>query len=340
MADGARDCALILSQTATAVAPLIRAQVDRLPREIRHACGLHFGWWTDQGQALDRPGTGKSVRPALALLASRAVGGDPQAARPVAVAVELVHNASLLHDDIIDHDPVRRGRPALWSAKGVPAAILAGDALFFAAVQALCAAPHAERTVPVLLRAVQDLIEGEYIDTLLESGVGVSQDRALAAAAGKTAALLACACELGAIAGGAGPERAGHLHEFGRHLGLAFQCADDLLGIWGDERATGKPALSDVRRRKASLPVAAAMTAGTPQSLALRALYGQDGPLGDDHCRRAVELLEECGAREDTQRRAHRHRAEALRHLELAALDPVAARELTDLADLVVNRDR
>ncbi|MEE1821069.1 polyprenyl synthetase family protein [Streptomyces sp. BE20] len=252
MSDEPRDCEHILAHSAHTVRPLIRTQVNRLPQHVRHLAGLHFGWWTDDRTHLDSPADGKALRPALTLLACRAVGADPEAARPAAVAVELIHNASLLHDDIIDGDRTRRHRPALWAAKGIPAAILAGDALFFAAVQTLAQAPRAEQTIPVLLESVQLLIEGEYLDILLETGTDAGEARALAVAVGKTGELLAAACALGAIAGGADPQRAEHLRAFGRHLGIAFQCADDLLGIWGDEQVTGKPALSDLRRRKVS----------------------------------------------------------------------------------------
>ncbi|GHD03872.1 dimethylallyltransferase [Streptomyces violarus] len=339
MADSPRDCETILAQAATLVRPLIRSRVHALPPQIRHVAGLHFGWWTDDGTVLDAPAVNKGIRPALALLACRAVGADPYFARAAAVAVELVHNASLLHDDIIDQDPLRRGRPALWTAKGVPAAILAGDALFFAAVQTLAEAPDADRTVPVLLAAVQALIEGEYLDTLMEAGTDVSEGRASAVAAGKTGALLACACELGAIAGGATEERARLLHGVGRRLGIAYQCVDDVLGIWGEEPVTGKPALSDLRSRKVTVPVAAAMAGHTPQAQSLRALYAANGPLGEEDYAQARTVIEQTGAREATLRRARRHTEDALHLLDQVRPEPSAAAELAALADLITHRD-
>ncbi|MFE4367786.1 polyprenyl synthetase family protein [Streptomyces sp. NPDC056835] len=118
MSDEPRDCENILAHSASAIRPLIRSQVNHLPAHIRHITGMHFGWWTDDRIHLDRPAEGKALRPALALLACQAVGGAPEQARLAAVAVELIHNASLLHDDIIDHDPVRRHRPALWPPRG------------------------------------------------------------------------------------------------------------------------------------------------------------------------------------------------------------------------------
>ncbi|MGW1902254.1 polyprenyl synthetase family protein [Streptomyces hirsutus] len=340
MAIHLRDGATILAETAMDVAPLIRSRVGELPAAVRHVTGLHFGWWDDDGTDLDPPPAHKSVRPALVVLACRAVGCIDRAALNEAVAIELLHNASLLHDDIIDDDPLRRGRPSLWAAKGLPAAILAGDALFFAAVQALVETPRSSVTVPVLLDSVQALIEGEYRDSLHEAGTHIGEDEALSVAAAKTGELFACACALGALAGGAGPEQAGHLRAFGRHLGIAFQCVDDVLGIWGDERTTGKPAVSDLRARKLTLPVAAAMAGHTRQAAELRALYRQGGPLDDADCCKAKELLEGAGARETTLSRARQHASDALEHLDRAQPEPEPAAELAALMHLIIHRDR
>ena len=335
-----RDCPAILAQTASVVEPLLRSRVNALSVELRHLCGVHFGWWTDEGTVIETPSSCKLLRPALTLLACQAVGGSVQVAGPAAAAVELVHNASLVHDDLIDQDPVRRGRPALWAAKGMPAAILAGDALLFAAVQALADAPQPERTVPILLTAVQTLLGSEYLDILLEAGADVGEQHVLAVAAGKTGELLACACELGAMAGGASAERAVHLRAFGRHLGIAFQCVDDLLSIWGAEQVTGKPALSDLRQRKVSVPVAAAMAGCTTQARQLRDLYRSSAPLSENDCHRAVALMDQTDAQKVTERRAQRHVADALEHLALAEPVSVAASELASLAQLVTHRDR
>ena len=335
-----RNGATILAEAAWELAPLIRSRVCGLSPEVRHLVGLHFGWWDDDGALLDAPPSPKSVRPALAVLACRAVGGTGRAAMSEALAVELIHNASLLHDDVIDNDPLRRGRPALWAAKGLPAAILAGDALFFAAVQVLMETPRATRTVPVLLDSIQVLIEGEYRDVLQEAGVHVGVDEAMSVAAKKTGELLACACALGALAGGAGPARVEHLRAFGMHLGIAFQCIDDVLGIWGDERLTGKPAVSDLRAKKVSLPVAVALAGRTRQAGELGALYRQDGPLDDEDCRRAKRLIECAGAKETTLHWARQHASDARDHLAMAGVESEPAAELTEILHLITHRER
>ncbi|WDO11372.1 polyprenyl synthetase family protein (plasmid) [Streptomyces murinus] len=282
----------------------------------------------------------KFIRAMLALLTCQAAGAEPGAAYPAAVAVELLHNASLIHDDIIDGDAIRRGRPALWAAKGIPAALLAGDALLFSSVQALAKITDTHRATTTLLAAAQTLIEGEYRDVLLESASQASEHQVLSVAAEKTAELLACACELGAIAGGARTELVTNFRSFGHNLGLAFQCADDIVGIWGDPSVTGKPARSDLRQRKLSMPVAVALAGHTPQAQALRTLYGKNPPLSDDDCERAAVIIEQTDAREATMRRVRRHTADAIYSLSLAQPEPIPAAELTIIANQLINRER
>ncbi|MFE0063142.1 polyprenyl synthetase family protein [Streptomyces sp. NPDC059003] len=335
-----RDARQILRDTGRETFPVLRAAADRLPAGIRHPVGVHFGWWDQAGRPLENS-AGKAVRPALALLACEAVGGARSAALPAAVAVELVHNASLLHDDIIDGDRLRRGRPALWALSGVPAAILAGDALFFLAVQAVSEAPPPlDGAGPGLLTAaVQDLIDGEYTDTLLEGRSAVSVEECVAMAAGKTGALIAVSCALGALAGGADAERVGHLRAFGAHVGAAFQLVDDLLGIWGDPARTGKPAGADLAARKKSLPVTAALATDGAAGRELSLLYADPGPLSPAELARAAQLVEAAGGRFWAAQEADRHIQQALAQLTAARPGEVAAAELTALAHLISSRN-
>ena len=177
------------------------------------------------------------------------------------MAVELVHNFSLLHDDIMDGDTERRHRPTAWTVFGTPAAILAGDALLALAQDILLedGGPQGRWAARCLLAAVQRLISGQSADMEFEQRHAVSMDECLTMAGDKTAALMACACSIGAIFTGAPPSLAMSLADFGSHTGLAFQLVDDLLGIWGAPEVTGKPVWSDLRTRKKTLPVVAAM---------------------------------------------------------------------------------
>jgi geranylgeranyl diphosphate synthase, type I len=235
-----------------------------------------------------RPG-GKALRAALCFLACEAVGGSAPAALPGALAVELLHNFSLVHDDIQDGSAVRRHRAAVWRVWGVPQAINVGDGLFALAHLALASGAMDDsrraRAGQLFGRTCLELCEGQYLDLSadLTGGGPADLDGYLLMAGRKTAALFGCAAELGALLGpagtpsagthSAGPPSAGRFGEFGRALGVAFQALDDIVGVWGDERELGKPA-SDIRDRKLGLPaVLACARSAAPDRARLTDLY-------------------------------------------------------------------
>ncbi len=278
--------------TAAAVRTALRAAVDTLPGPARTVAGYHLGWLDERGGPADTP-AGKSIRPAFVLAAARATGrgGDPV---PAAVAIELVHNFSLLHDDVMDGDLTRRHRPTAWAVFGVGPAVLAGDALLTLAMDLL--RPH-DAAAAALAAAVQELIDGQFADLAFEERADVALDECLAMADAKTAALLGCSTALGALLAGAPPEQARMLERAGRELGLAFQIVDDLLGIWGDPAVTGKPVGADLARRKKSIPVVAALTSGTREGAELAARYAEPGELDDAAVAGAAQLVAMTGAR-------------------------------------------
>jgi geranylgeranyl diphosphate synthase type I len=337
----ARSAHEVLAWSRDVVGPILRTATETLPLSMRRIAGYHFGWLDEHGEPA-AGGGGKAIRPALVLLAAEAFGDSPDAAMPAAVAVELVHNFSLLHDDVMDGDATRRHRPTAWSVFGVSGAILAGDALLTLAFDVLGASGHpaASEGARVLGAAVLDLVEGQSSDTAFEARDDVSLHECVTMAEGKTGALLGGACALGALFGGGGAEQIEHLRGFGGRLGLAFQLVDDLLGIWGDPAVTGKPVYSDLRSRKKSLPVVAALASGTPAGDELAALYHREQPLAGPDLIRAAELIERAGGRAWSQARADDLLVEALGHLASAGPAPRAAAELSTLAHLVTHRDR
>lgn len=221
----------------------------------------HMGWV----DADFRPGTfevGKRIRPLLTLMACEAVGGDTEKALSAAAAVEILHNFSLVHDDIEDADEMRRHRPTMWKVWGPAQAINAGDGMFALAYAALLGSRRRGVSDGVVLAALERftdccaaLTEGQHLDLSFErrSQVGVAEYVRMIT--GKTASLLATSLAMGALIGGAGPKIEDALYRFGLHLGLAFQVQDDILGIWGDPDATGKAAGNDILRGKKSLPL-------------------------------------------------------------------------------------
>ncbi|NJQ03599.1 polyprenyl synthetase family protein [Streptomyces zingiberis] len=313
------------------------------------------------GAAPGAASSGKLVRPALALASAAAVGAKPEVALPGAVATELVHNFSLLHDDVMDGDRVRRHRPSAWVRFGTPLTILAGDGLLALAFEVLSSQPApgpADLTADLSV-ALRRLCLGQGQDLLAaarrgpagaagETGQGTEREpgRAAEPAAteadldaclrmleAKTGALLGFACRAGAAYAGAPPAALEAFERFGSRLGLAFQLQDDLLGIWGRPADTGKPARSDLRERKRSAPVVAALASGTPAGRRLAALYARPEPLTEDEIPYAATLVEEAGGRERTLAEARRRQEEAWRSLsELGPplVDPAGLREVVD----------
>jgi hypothetical protein len=216
----------------------------------------------------------------------------------------------------------------------VPAAILAGDALITLAGEALVAdgPPLSGQGVQRLDAALLRLVDGQAADIGFEGRADVALPECLTMAGDKTSALFAVACELGALAAGAPPQQVWQLRQFGEHLGLAFQLVDDLLGIWGDPESTGKPVLSDLRARKKSLPVVAALNAGNGAAGRLAELYHRAAPLDDADLRTCADLIEEAGALAWAHQQTHRELQAALACLQAANPQASAAAELTAIA--------
>ncbi|MDQ1495196.1 MAG: geranylgeranyl diphosphate synthase, type, partial [Actinomycetota bacterium] len=196
--------------------PPMRAAVARLAPAVRDVAGYHFGW-TDADGSVRASNSGKAVRPTLAVVSAQAVGAPAEVGVPGALAVEFVHNFSLLHDDVMDRDEERRHRPTAWTVFGNSAAILAGDALLALAFEALLdVAPERSRAAQrSLAAATQQLIVGQVDDLDFEQRLDVGVEECLQMAAGKTAALMACSASIGARLGAAGADVVQALEGFG-----------------------------------------------------------------------------------------------------------------------------
>jgi geranylgeranyl diphosphate synthase type I len=330
----------VLGRVRDLVQPALQMAVDGLDDpQMRLIARYQMGWCDADGNPTS--GGGKAIRPALAVLSAEAVIGTPDSGIPGAVAVELVHNFSLLHDDVMDRDVERRHRPTGWVAFGDGQAILAGSALLTLAVEVLAECGLAgRRSMPCLLEATQLLISGQSQDLHLESRDSVDLQEVLDMEAGKTAALLSCASSIGALASGAPTHIVAGLASFGRELGIAFQLVDDILGVVGDPAATGKSSSSDVRAGKRSAPIVAALAGESPAAARLGELINDGPPTAEADVELATELIAEAGGLDWAAQEADARLASALAHLDALELVPAPAAELAAIANYIVTRDR
>ena len=295
--------------------------------------------------SIQSPGGGKRMRPLLCVLVYEALAGDAPSAGvlPAAAALELLHNFTLIHDDIEDQDPTRHHRPTVWSVWGVPQAINTGDGMYAAsrlAVQRLRDRGFpADRILDfacLIDQACVRVCEGQFLDISFESRTDVTVDRYRSMAAKKTGALIAACAEGAAVLATDDPLVRESLARFGDAFGQAFQAYDDLLGIWATTERTGKIEMNDLMKRKKTLPVVMAFEKGSPRAKAeLAALFGQPAPLPAENVERIRELLDDLGPREQLEREITTHRTRALQELRgIAAV--AASREPLELLEQLV----
>ncbi|MCS0638413.1 polyprenyl synthetase family protein [Streptomyces sp. LP05-1] len=334
----------VLDRCRALVGPALRDRVARLHDWPAGMAGYAFGWNDAEGRPESgRAAGGKGLRQALAVLCAEAAGAPGAVAVDAAVAVELAHTFSLLHDDIMDGDETRRGRPSLWAAYGTGPAVLAGDALLALAFEVLADAPHGGAAVRRLARDLRELVAGQSDDLLFEGRPWTGPEAVdpaayTAMAERKTGALLGCAAALGALLAGAPAATVEALSAAGRDLGTAFQIQDDVLGLWGDPEVTGKPVGADLRRGKKTLPVLAALAGPAPAADRLAALLTADGAPDGDRLRRALELVEAAGGRDAALAEADHRLGRARRRLGSVPLRPEPAAELLALLPFAVGR--
>ncbi|MEU3462985.1 family 2 encapsulin nanocompartment cargo protein polyprenyl transferase [Streptomyces sp. NPDC006733] len=351
-----RTAANLLALARVEVDPILRAVVESMPESMSRIAAYHFGWQEADGSAASAD-AGKAIRPALVLAAARpytgavplttgpaatSLGGIAQSTTRAAAAVELVHNFTLLHDDVIDRDEIRRHRLTAWKVFGTTEAILVGDALHSVALRTLAEDTHpaARAAMRRLTHCVVELCDGQQADCAFEQRTRVTLAECLAMAEAKTGALLGCACAIGALYGGANEAEAQAMDAFGRQIGVAFQLIDDLIGIWGDPGVTGKPAGSDLLIRKKSLPVVSALESGTTAGADLAEIYALQRPLTGAEARRAAEAVDRAGGRDWAQSAARERMNAAIEHLTVAVPDTISAQPLLALAQMVARRNR
>ena len=278
---------------------------------------------------------GKRVRPALVLLSARCGNYDLERLLPAAMAVELTHAATLVHDDVIDRSPVRRGRPTVAASLGDAPAIVVGD-FYFAKAYEHAARTDSTEVVGILARAVMEICAGEVRQQAIRYRYSTVVDEYMDRIEAKTAALLAACCDIGAVLAGLPPTQRSALHEYGRMLGLAFQIADDVLDYLGSEGEIGKPIGKDVTEGFATLPLMVAMGDASVAKELTKVL--RDGrELTTEQASAVVEIVRQSGAPQRALDRAQQYASAASRQLDAIAAGDVRD-SLAALADYVVSR--
>jgi len=319
---------------------MIVASQPNQPDDMGIMLQYALGWVDQNGEPYNIP-TGKRIRPVLLLLCVEAAGGDWKAALPAAAAVELLHNFSLIHDDIQDDSPLRHNRPTVWKVWGQANAINVGDALFTMAYDSLQRLSD-NGTVPEILiqiwhifnKTMLELTRGQHLDMRFEHQASVTTDEYISMITGKSAALLAACAQMGALIGCSDPQLAQYYADFGLNLGIAFQIRDDILGIWGDPSVTGKSAATDILSRKKSLPV----LYGLDNSVALAGIY-QRATFEQGDVDEAIDALNTVNAQEFTRQSEEGYYNTALSSIEAANPQGQASEWIMQLVNSLFERN-
>ena len=335
-----------LKQFTDTMLPAIEAELERQvcrldearTRPFYEMLTYHMGW---TGEGAGPEATGKRIRPLMLLFSVAACGTEWLHAVSAAAAVELVHNFSLVHDDIQDNSDKRRGRTTLWKIWGMPMAINAGDALFVLSNQAIMdlsnnyPAETVVKSATVLHNTCLDLTRGQFLDMSYEERNDLGVEDYWPMIANKTAALLSACCHIGSILGGAEESKQDAYRSFGHALGMAFQVQDDILGIWGDEAITGKSAASDLVEGKKSLPVLHGLSQGGKFAKRWAA-----GPIQPDEVEEIAQLLAAEGSYEYTHGMSRQLTTLALNSLREADPQGEAGDALMELANKLIKREQ
>jgi geranylgeranyl diphosphate synthase type I len=297
-------------QEHTEIAPILWKIVD-----------YQFGW--DQPPEQRPRVSGKKIRPVLMALVAKAICGDYRHVLPAGAALELVHNFTLIHDDVMDKSAERRHRPTVWKLWGSAQAVNAGDAIYalanLACARLLAKGAPPEKVVTAcraLSQACLWTAEGQMLDVEFETRDAVTTDEYITMVSHKTGALIEAAAKIGALLSADDARVVESYASFGRALGIAFQIRDDYLGVWGDEAQTGKSATTDIQEKKKTYPILAAVErADDADRAALRRLYAQEA-LSSDDVQTALAIMDRVGAAAQTDQIAQRYYDTAMTNLD------------------------
>ena len=306
----------------------------------------HMGWVDrDFRASTDMGSQGKSLRPTLCLFAYESLSANWQEIIPAAVALELIHNFSLIHDDIQDGDFERHHRPTIWTIWGRPSALIAGnlmrglaDIAFQRLMNHIVGERRALKGAELLSTSYLDMIQGQCLDISFENRMDISLEEYLGMVSRKTGALIKCSMELGAILATDNENVIAAFGRCGSLLGQAFQIQDDILGIWGDEMATGKSSGNDILRKKKTFPIVHALQTCCPESsVKLSHIYSKPNLVEED-VQHVLSILTETEARQNAQQTTQTLTSQALDEICNVGIPKWAREEIEDLVTFLNGR--
>jgi len=334
--------------------PFYRYQ-SKLEAELKSALGestlplyvmlrYHLGWVDSKGCPQETSG-GKRARPTLCLLACEGVGGNWHSALPASAAIELMHNFTLIHDDIQDRSWKRRNRPTVWKIWGQAQGINAGDAMH--ALTQLAVLKLKERGIPeekimlasnTLSQTCLAICEGQYLDIEYEDSLDIGLDNYSEMIAKKTAALFECSLFLGALLGSNNQIQIEHLSSFGKRLGMAYQVQNDLAGIWGEKEIGGKLPYTDIKYKKKTLPIIYTLQRAEGKNREKLLNIYSKAKISAEDVSHVLDILDRLGARNYTEEVIERYHLQALQDLEQAGLSPSAQQEMKEVSAFLLDQ--
>ena len=333
----------IIAEMQIAIEKELQLQIEILndtsTNEFFEMLTYHMGW---SGNLPSQPASGKRIRPLLLLLCSASSNQNYswQNALPGAAAVELLHNFSLIHDDIQDNSEMRRNRPTVWKLWGIPQAINAGDGLYALsnlAISGLTEKNHQDliiKVASIFNKTCLDLTRGQYMDISFEDRNNLSMENYWPMISYKTSALISTSTEIGSILGGYDDTLQDICRQFGHYLGLAYQVKDDILGLWGVEQLTGKSITKDLINGKKTLPI----LYGLRQD-GIFARRWSEGNISANEAPQIAEQLAKEGARKYAEDTADQLTEMAQKYLHIMDPQGTVGQELFDLANRLLERD-
>ena len=286
---------------------------------------------------------GKRLRPFMVIKSCEILGGTTTQALPAAAAVEMIHNFTLVHDDIMDNDETRHGVPTVHTKFGIPVGILAGDVLFSKAFETISSESKMPKKVSLALvsklaNACVDVCEGQILDIMMAQSQKIpSENQYIRMIEKKTSALFEASCAMGAICANTKRKDVSNLSSFGRNLGIAFQIVDDLIGIVGDSKITMKPVGNDLREGKKSLPILLAINKGNgDKKEKILNAFGNTS-ISKDEIESVVKIISSMGIESIVRKKAMQYSNAAKK--SLASYDGSAKKELISLLEFVVKRN-